>query len=254
MDFNERVIPDITSNYLYQEALARYHFALNYINTNSEVLDLGCGTGYGTFLLSKYARSVIGVDGNSDAIAYSKKKYIRKNLLFEQRNLDVVTVQPKKFDIVCMFEVIEHLRNPNRILKYIKDSLPADGVFVMSTPNVNVFASYSKYHIHEYNRNELTNLLKQYFSYVEIFGQAKSDMAITSYRSFLESQTTRQKFVDMDILRIRKMIPRNYKEKLWKRVGNIFGRKHQEQLSIQDFPISKKGVSKAEYLIAVCKK
>ena len=68
------------------------------------------------------------------------------------------------------------------------------------------------------------------------------------------SQEVRERFVKGDILRIREIIPKDIKEKVWKYLGSLFGRKDQESLETRDFPIKSGGFSKAEYFVVVCKK
>ena len=115
MDFNERVVPNITANFQFKESLARYEFAERSFKKNLKILDIGCGTGYGSAALGK-KREVIGIDNNKDAINYAKKYYSKK---VEFLVADALKLPFKKneFDGACSFEVIEHLKNPNRFLK-----------------------------------------------------------------------------------------------------------------------------------------
>ena len=61
-------------------------------------------------------------------------------------------------------------------------------------------------------------------------------------------------FPNSDRLNIRKYIPKELKEFIWKYMGSLFGRKAQEDLETKDFPITKKDVEKAEYFVALCRK
>ncbi|MFM7116190.1 MAG: class I SAM-dependent methyltransferase, partial [Planctomycetota bacterium] len=56
--------------------LARYRFASSYVS-GKDVVDIACGTGYGTRLLceSGKAKSVLGIDIDDAAIAYARKKH-----------------------------------------------------------------------------------------------------------------------------------------------------------------------------------
>jgi len=59
---------------VYKEHLSLYNFARKFV-LDKEVLDIGCGTGYGTFFLSNIAKSVIGVDISIDAINRAKENF-----------------------------------------------------------------------------------------------------------------------------------------------------------------------------------
>ena len=78
-DTGERVIPKKMSpmNNLLLEHIARYQFALPYLE--GRVLDMACGAGYGTHMIAKQRKKfideVIGIDIDPEIIAYAKKEY-----------------------------------------------------------------------------------------------------------------------------------------------------------------------------------
>lgn len=253
MDFNERVIPNVTSNFLYQEALSRYIFASRYLNKNSIVLDLGCGTGYGASFLAGKSRSTKAIDVDKEAIRYAKRKYKHNNLEFKCQDLYGLKFKRRSFDVICMFEVIEHLERPDAILNLVTGWLKNDGVFVLSTPNKAIYQSINPYHVHEYSKEEIYRFLRTYFSCVDVFGQSKTRRAQAALVDFMYSQTVRQNLVNSDRLGIRKLIPRSAKEKIWKLIGNRFGRISQEMLSVADFPIVDSNINRCEYFVAVCR-
>lgn len=258
MDFNERVIPNTSSNFMYREALARYVFLKKFVKKSDKVVDLGCGTGYGSFLISKYVKSVVGVDINHEAINYARSNYRAKNLEFKIGDIYTTSQVKHVYDVVCMFEVVEHLSNPTIILKKIKNVLTENGVFIISTPNAN-FSSpdgkiVTKYHFKEYKYNEFLELLSTVFKDVALYGQNKSTKAKKAWRDFMHSQDIRQKFVNVDSVGIRRLFPKSVKEKMWKFFGRYVGRGTQDLLDVKDFPIKLDNAQNADYFIAVCKK
>lgn len=257
MDPNERVIPGLSAGFLYFEAVNRYLFALKHLKKGQLVLDLGCGTGYGCAILFKKG-SVIGVDNSEEAISFAQKKF-SKYAKFEIGNAENLNFKRESFDLVCAFEVIEHLKNPNKMLEEIVRVLKKQGNLIISTPNRDRVSgkdgkSHSKYHKKEYFLNEFVSLLSNFFNKVEIYGQHKSTKAKKTIASFMKSQKARENLVKKDILGIRKLFPRYLKEKIWRFLGALFGREAQEHLSPVDFPITKKGLSSSDYFVAVCSK
>ncbi len=257
MDFNERVIPNVSSNFLFQEALSRYEFAKKFIKPGMRVADLGCGTGYGSVYLSKIGCEVVGVDKNLEAVEYAKKHY-GKWARFLKRDIEKLSLKDKEFDVVCSFEVIEHLNNVKAFVKEAKRILKRGGFFILSTPNASVVSPgggvASPYHTKEFRYGELLNLLRREFKSVRILGQTKSPNAQEAWNDFLKSQESRQGFVEKDRFGIRKMIPKSFKEKMWKYLGSLYGRRTQEGLGIKDFPIRAGRIEKSCYFIAICQK
>lgn len=257
MDFNERVIPGVSSNFMFKEALARYEFAKKYVKSGMNVLDLGSGTGYGTSVLGLVDANILGIDINAEAVDFSNKHYGTKNIKF--RKGDILNSLPKnEYNLVTSFEVLEHLKNPEKFLKNINSALVKNGVFIMSTPNSDVISPDggvgSPYHTKEFNYAELNKMLKKNFKHVKIFGQFKSKKAHAAWEDFLKSQQARESVAKSDLMGIRRLVPKTIKEFAWKYLGYFFGRKTQEVLGTKDFPITSKAVKLAYYFVAVCTK
>jgi ubiquinone/menaquinone biosynthesis C-methylase UbiE len=250
MDFNERVIPGVSANFLYQEALARYVFAAKNLESfHLKVLDLACGTGYGSKYLSDHGHHVTGLDVNHEAIAYANKHY-GKQVSFLVGDCLKIPFPDQTFDAVCAFEIIEHLGETKKFLVEIKRVLKKNGIVILSTPNGFV---ENDYHVLGFNAQSLSSILRESFSDVQIYGQYQSPQARQAHKLFMQSQATRETFVQTDKLRIRKLIPKEIKEFIWRYLGNLFGRQNQEVLKTTDFPV-RPITTKPNYLVAVCRK
>lgn len=136
----ERVIEDAYHRspgayVIYVMHAASYAFAERYCE-GRRTLDLGCGSGYGSFRIAGVASSVIGVDVAEDAVDFARGRYVRPNLSF-------MAVEPgrrlpfddESFDVVLSFQVIEHVHDVRSYLEEARRILRPGGVMVIITPD-----------------------------------------------------------------------------------------------------------------------
>ncbi len=73
------------------------------------VLDIACGEGYGSRILSDTAARVYGVDIDAETIAEAVKKYADENLAYMEGSAEKLEFPDDMFDVVVSFETIEHV-------------------------------------------------------------------------------------------------------------------------------------------------
>ena len=176
----ERVLPnDERTKFLFQEHTIRYLFASQF-TVSKTVLDAACGSGYGSAILSESgATKVVGIDYSSEAIEYCEKNYKNENLEFKKENCEKINLDTR-FDVAVSFETIEHLKNQDDFLTEIKRTLKHDGLFIVSTPNIDTYPSGNPFHHKEFTESEFKSFLGKYFSNIIIFYQFyPSSMAIS---------------------------------------------------------------------------
>jgi ubiquinone/menaquinone biosynthesis C-methylase UbiE len=157
---------------MYLRHLAAYRFVLSKFNT-SRIIDLGCGTSYGTELMADSAGIVVGLDRASEALPYSTKT--KDKLWFFVADVCQLPFSDSSFNLAVSFQVIEHIRNVHFYLREAHRVLSKDGMLVISTPNRllrlwPLERPWNPYHVKEYSQTTLRHLLKEYFSEVKIFG------------------------------------------------------------------------------------
>lgn len=97
------------------------------------LLDFGCGVGGLCKVAGEYGVRAMGIEPDANA----RKKAFESGRLRAYANLGSLReAHPDtKFDIVTMWDVIEHLREPWKVLKDLSDLLQPDGWLLLSTPN-----------------------------------------------------------------------------------------------------------------------
>ncbi|MEH2413099.1 class I SAM-dependent methyltransferase, partial [Nostoc sp.] len=188
MEFTgERYVPSLNGQIKY-EHLHRYALCVDYVAGKS-VLDIACGEGYGCALFASAAKSVVGVDINSEVVEYATNEYsTHNNVRFLVGSCDSVPLPDNSVDVVTSFETIEHHDKHEEMMQEIKRVLKPGGVLIISSPNRLTYSDEPKYsnpfHVKELYYDELAALLRRYFGYVEIYGQR---IAIGSFIFKLEN-------------------------------------------------------------------
>lgn len=163
--------------------LVRYQFAGNFIDKEQIVLDVPCGSGYGTNLMARYAKNVVGVDKDSGAIGHAKEFFSGRNIDFYKGNaehLGEMFERKQLFDVVVSFEGIEHLEHPDVFLLEIKKVLAPEGILIISTPRK---PHGSPYHTVEFSLEEFTKILNVQFKVQAMYGQIFTDIFNLSERN-----------------------------------------------------------------------
>ena len=170
----ERLIPKVNvGRAFYYEHLTRYLFASQIVKDKT-VLDLGCGSGYGSFILKNtgHAKKVIGIDISSDAINYAKENYDDNDINFRIGDIRKLnSIKNNSIDIVVSFEVLEHIREQGKMLSEVKRILKKNGLLIISTPNILTYPKGNKYHLKELSPKNFEKLLKKHFKNINIFSQ-----------------------------------------------------------------------------------
>jgi SAM-dependent methyltransferase len=198
--------PGRGEGFAYDEArhLAAYLYARDNLAAGRQVLDAGCGEGFGTVLLSETARRVTGVDYSDEAVAAAGTAYQRPNLEFRQLDVYALPGLDLRFDLITNFQVIEHLPDPAKFLTAVRAALRPDGVLMLTTPNRLTTVSENPYHLREYTADELLALLRPIFSRIEML----SMMGNAKVRAFDEERARQvRRILRFDPLNLRKRLP-----------------------------------------------
>lgn len=178
----ERATPGCPEwDHLHADHLARYFYATKFVEGRC-VLDAGTGPGYGAAILkSAGALRVQAVDIDRDTINRARENYPLADLEFIVDDCEQLSNINEPVDLVCSFENIEHLRNPDKFLEASVRLLSPAGVLLCSSPDRE--ATYSDwvdgkpsnpYHITEWYRDDFYKLLSPYFGEVEVMSQVVS--------------------------------------------------------------------------------
>ncbi|WP_114748314.1 class I SAM-dependent methyltransferase [Pleomorphovibrio marinus] len=130
------------------------------------LLDYGCGTGNLLKEAKKDKWITIGIEPNQKAreIAIQKELDVRTNLVEIQKE--------KKFDVISLFHVLEHVHNLDNTIKQLLDRLKKRGILFIAVPNheshdrkhfENYWASYDiPRHLYHFENSSMEYLANKY--------------------------------------------------------------------------------------------
>lgn len=142
-----------------KDQLWRYVEALDYLKNNEKVLDIGCGCGYGTMILS-HKCLVTGIDYSKKIIEFANRFYKRYNndfLCTDIFNIDTV-FHDKYFNTVVAFEFIEHAEDIKKLFDIFNKI--AKEKIIISTPHISV-PNNNKFHYRHFSEQIIYNLFNE---------------------------------------------------------------------------------------------
>lgn len=158
----ERTVPGLAvENYWFRRHEVAYLRCVD-ICAGRDVLEAGCGEGYGADLIASVARRVVAVDYDAGTVAHVRARYPRVAVV--AANLASLPVPDGSVDVVVNLQVIEHLWDQPQFITECLRVLRPGGHLLMSTPNRITFTPGSDtpvnpFHTRELNAAELRELL-----------------------------------------------------------------------------------------------
>jgi len=124
-------------------------------------LDAGCGEGDFIELLEKKGYKGEGFDFSEDAVQKAKKRFQSRVKITKK---DLYNLKGRKYNLVLLLEVLEHIKDEMRVLKSIRNIMQEEGYLILSVPaRKNKWGLSDKYngHYRRYEKRDLRELLKK---------------------------------------------------------------------------------------------
>lgn len=105
------------------------------IKSNSDVLDVGCASGYFAQLLKQKNCKVWGLDNDEKSLNIAQQFCHRVNRMNLENGFTPNILPSQSFDYILFLDVLEHLKTPENLLIQAKNYLKPDGKIIISLPN-----------------------------------------------------------------------------------------------------------------------
>ena len=128
----------------YYRLKLEHHTAKQFIKSNDEVLEIGCGSGCFLMSLKDEGIRCAGIEFNSAAVLTALDKGAKVS---KQDIVSHAIENAGKYDVVCSFQVLEHISSVNEFISASLMALKKGGRLIIGVPNSNPFLyQFDKYH------------------------------------------------------------------------------------------------------------
>ena len=195
--FHDQLAKNWNDNYIKKSFKKRFNIFVSllqkYQKENETWLDLGCGSGILTKIISKKAKYVVGVDGAQLMVTEAKKNTNSlKNVSIKCSDAsEIEKIVNFPLDGILCSSVLEYIDEPYNILEKLLNLLKSGGTLILSVPpTLSITRSISK----------MINILgrpfgKDFFSYLQY---SKSEFDFNKLKKFLHSNCKIIEVYDFD--------------------------------------------------------
>lgn len=152
---------------IFSRRAEKYIGILKKFKQDGNILDIGCSYG---FIISRFRRdnfSVEGIDKSARAVNYATKQL---GLVVKKGDFLRTKTYRNSKDVILLIDVLEHFKNPNKVLIKIRKTLTYKGIIIIQTPNYNSIMSkltglkwfwlLIPHHLNIFSRTSIINLMK----------------------------------------------------------------------------------------------
>ena len=118
---------------LYRSAVKSW---IRNLGFSGKALEIGCGNGWMLNALSENGWEVMGFERNEE-----QAKRVARDCGFQVFSGDLGQIKDQKFDLILLFNVIEHLSHPKEVLQQCRELLTERGVLILNAPNLTSWQS-----------------------------------------------------------------------------------------------------------------
>lgn len=169
---HERIDPFSKEDRFCVDHILRYHFAKSFVQ-EKRVLDIACGTGFGTVLLAHAnAKHVLGVDRCEETIAECRCLWKIENGAFAAGNIESIkSLNIEPLDVAVCFETLEHIADPVHALSDLKSVIAPDGLLIGSVPTEADAEEDNEFHLHQFTADKIETHLSGLFRHYSVLKQ-----------------------------------------------------------------------------------
>jgi O-antigen biosynthesis protein len=112
-----------------------HQMIIQFIGKNKQVLDVGCSEGLLSKRMNQNDCTIVGIELDAEA-ALEAKSFCKEVINGDVESVDLKPEYLNYFDVIVFADILEHLKDPLKVLKKFKNYLNDDGCIIVSVPNI----------------------------------------------------------------------------------------------------------------------
>jgi SAM-dependent methyltransferase len=147
----QRVTQTHTNHWWFKARISIFKSLIKKLSKNEKIniLDYGCGVGSNINMLRDFGKTEV-FEPHHKTAQYVKKKF----------NINIINKIKKKYDLIILTDVIEHIKNEKIIIKKLLNSLKKNGHLLITVPAFQILFSSKDKTLHHYRRYNYQSLKK----------------------------------------------------------------------------------------------
>ena len=200
-----------------------YESAAQRLTATDDVLDVGCGEGYGAPILLGAGRSYVGIDLSEAVVGEARGNFGSDRARFSAFDGARIPLDDAAFDAAVSFQVIEHVTDVSAYLTEIRRVLRPTGWVMFTTPNRLLRlgpgeSPWNRFHLREYDPQGLADDLGRVFPSVRVLGVRASPEAEAIEIARVQRA---RRWARWDVLDVRNRLPGALNEWARRLVGSV---------------------------------
>ena len=159
--------------------------------SSMRVLDAGCGTGAYSIFLRRLGYDVVGIDIDENKMCVGRN--FREPADLRQGSVLQMPFSGNEFDLVLMTEVLEHIKEPSKVIGEISRVLKNNGMLVLSVPTKKYSKSFDDGDYHEKDGYDVTELAELFNGKFRIEKHEQSGFSVESAIKHVDFNMTKEK-------------------------------------------------------------
>lgn len=182
----------------------RLEFVSQHVHlADKTVLDVGCGGGILCEAMARAGAQVTGIDAEGDAIQVAMQHAKEHNLVIDYVCSPIEDYEGSSFDIITCMEMLEHVTNPELVIRHCRRLLKPGGILFLSTISRTLKAYAGAVIVAEYVLNLLPKQTHDYDKFIkpsELVAMARScDFSLLDLKGMYYNPFSRKAALSTDV-------------------------------------------------------